>query len=85
MHVERELRRFRAAFYITPHFANWVRTRAAELGRAGASFQIVMVWGRRRFRIGSVPQGDPYFAIEREDGSIEHSPHVDAVASRWRW
>jgi hypothetical protein len=72
--VEMQIRRFRAAFWFEPQFANWVRTRSYELARAGAAFDIVLVWGRRRFRVGSVPHGDPYFAIERADGTLERSP-----------
>jgi hypothetical protein len=74
---ERKLRAFAAAFYIFPEFSNWVRTRARELRRQGREFEIVLVWGRRLFRAGSVPHGNPYFAIKREDGSVERSPWVD--------
>jgi hypothetical protein len=72
--VEWRIRALRAAFYITPGFANWVRTRARELGREGRPFEIILVWGGRRFRVGNVPHGDPYFAIVREDGTLERSP-----------
>jgi hypothetical protein len=74
--VEWTLRAFRAAFYITPGFANWVRTRARELSREGRAFEIILVWGGRRFRVGNVPHGDPYFAIQREDGTLERSPYA---------
>jgi len=65
VNVERELRRFRAAFFVTPGFANWVRTKAHELIRSRSSFRIVLVWGRRRFHVGNVPEDEPYFALER--------------------
>jgi hypothetical protein len=71
--IEWKLRRFGAAFYITLGFRNWVRTRARELERAGEPFEIVLVWGRRRFHVGALPHGDPYFAIERADGTLERS------------
>jgi hypothetical protein len=71
--IEWKLRRFGAAFFITPQFRNWVRTRARELERAGQPFEIVLVWGRRRFHVGNLPHGDPYFAIERADGQVERS------------
>jgi hypothetical protein len=72
--VEKQLRRFGAAFYVQPGFANWVRTRSRELEREGHTFNVVLIWGRRRFHVGNVPHGDPYFAIERADGTIERSP-----------
>jgi len=72
--VEWTLRAFRAAFYIRPGFSNWVRTRARELAREGSPYEIVLVWGGRRFRVGNVPHGDPYFAIQRDDGTLERSP-----------
>jgi hypothetical protein len=75
--VEWKLRRFRAAFYVTPGFQNWVRTRAYELEREGRKFEIILVWGRRRFRVGKLPHGNPYFAIELDDGTIERSPWVE--------
>lgn len=71
--VEQKLRRFRAAFYITPLFANWVRARAHELAAEGRAFEIVMCWGGMRFRVGELPAEDPYFAIEHADGSVERS------------
>lgn len=75
--VEWTLRAFRAAFYITPGFANWARTRARELTRDGQSYELVLIWGRREFRIGNVPHGDPYFAIRRgSDGVLERSPYA---------
>jgi hypothetical protein len=74
--VERKIRAFRAAFYVEPQFANWVRTRARELAKAGEAFELVMCWGRRRFRVGRLPTSDPFFALERRDGSIECSPYV---------
>jgi len=77
VNVERELRRFRAAFFVTPGFANWVRTKAHELIRSRSSFRIVLVWGRRRFHVGNVPEDEPYFAIELADGSLERSPWVE--------
>lgn len=75
--VERKLRELRAAFHVTPTFSNWVRTRARELEREGRSYDVVLVWGRRRFHIGRVPRGDPYFAIELSDGSLERSPWAE--------
>lgn len=74
--IESKIRAFSAALYVFPGFRNWVRTRARELFKQGEQFEIILVWGRRRFHIGSIPQGDPYFAIERRDGSIEQSPYV---------
>ncbi|HKZ73176.1 MAG TPA: hypothetical protein VJ011_03880 [Steroidobacteraceae bacterium] len=74
--IERKIRQFLTAFYVFPGFRNWVRTRAKELTREGEDFEIIMVWGRRHFRIGAVPHGDPYFAIKRPDGSLERSPWV---------
>jgi hypothetical protein len=71
--IERQLRRFRAAFYITPQFSNWVRSRGYELQRTGEPFEIILLWGRRRFHVGSLPHDDPHFAIERADGSVERS------------
>ena len=71
---ERKLRAFGAAFYIFPEFRNWVRTRARDLRRQRQDFEIVLVWGRRLFRAGRVPRGNPYFAIKRSDGSLERSP-----------
>jgi hypothetical protein len=75
--VEWKLRAFRAAFQVTPTFSNWVRTRARELEREGRTFEVVLIWGRRRFHIGNVPDGEPYFALELRDGSIERSPWVE--------
>lgn len=75
--VERKLRDLRAAFHVTPTFANWVRTRSRELEREGRAHDVVLVWGRRRFHIGKLPEGDPYFAIELSDGSLERSPWVE--------
>jgi hypothetical protein len=72
--IEWELRRFRAAFYITPGFANWVRTRARELQKAGEDFELVVCWGPLRFRVRTVPGEDPYFAIRRKDGTLERPP-----------
>jgi len=72
--IEWELRAFRAAFYITPGFANWVRTRARELEATGEAFEIVVCWGRLRFRVRTVPGPQPYFAIRRADGTLERSP-----------
>jgi len=74
---ERKLRAFLATFYIFPEFSNWVRTRARELRRQSQGFEIVLVWGRRIFHAGNVPHGTPYFAIKREDGSVECSPWVN--------
>lgn len=74
--VERKLRRFRAAFWLTPQAANWVRTRASELQRQGRTFEIVLVWGRRKFRVGEMPEGDPYFAVELTDGTLERASWV---------
>jgi len=71
--IERKLRRFGAAFYVTPQFRNWVRSRGRELERSGEPFEIIMVWGRRRFRVDALPEDDPCFAIERVDGSVELS------------
>lgn len=75
--IEAKVRRFITAFFIFPEFSNWVRTRARELRRQGRESEIVLVWGRRRFRVGNVPHGKPYFAIEHTDGTIERSPWVD--------
>lgn len=72
--VEVQLRRFGAALYVTPGFSNWVRQRARELARDGQTFEVVLVWGRRKFRVGNVPHGNAYFAIQRDDGTIERSP-----------
>lgn len=76
--IEKLLRDFGAAFAVVPGFRNWVRCRARELQKAGEAFQIVMVWGKRRFRVGRLPGADPYFAIERADGTLERSPWCDA-------
>ena len=73
--VESKIRRFAAAFYVCLEFRNWVRMRAHELRKSGEEFEIVLVWGRRHFHIGKLPEGNPYFAIQRRDGSIESSPH----------
>jgi hypothetical protein len=75
--VERQIRRIRAALWLEPEFANWVRTRSYELTRKGRAFDVVLVWGRRRFRIGNVPDGKPYFAIELADGTLERSPYAE--------
>jgi hypothetical protein len=75
--VEWQLRRFGAAFHVRPGFGMWVRTRGHELKRAGAPFRLVLVWDRRVFHAGNVPHGDPYFAIELADGTIERSPWCD--------
>jgi hypothetical protein len=74
--VEWKLRDFTAAFLVSLGFRNWVRSRARELQRAGEPFDIILVWGRRRFRVGHLPDGDPYFAIERADGSLERSRYA---------
>lgn len=73
--IEAKIRQFAAAFFVFPEFRNWVRMRARELQKQGETFDIVLVWGRRRFKVGRLPEGNPYFAIERRDGSIESSPH----------
>jgi hypothetical protein len=70
--IERKLRQFRAAFFVTPDFANWARTRGHELTKGGESFEIIMCWGRRRFRVGDLPLDDPHFAIEH-GGTVERS------------
>ena len=75
--VEWKLRRFVAAFYAQLEFSNWVRTRARELQKQGQKFEVVLIWGRRRFHVGRVPHGNPYFAIERTDGTVERSPWVE--------
>lgn len=67
-----KLRLFRSAFTVTPNFVNWARTRALEL--RGEPYELVIVWGRRRFRVGNIPHGEPYFAIVRADGTLERSP-----------
>lgn len=72
--IEWELRRFRAAFYITPAFGNWVRTRARELAKMGEEFELVVCWGKFRFRVRTVPGAEPYFAIRRKDGTLELPP-----------
>lgn len=72
--IEKVIRDFAAAFAVVPGFKNWVRVRAAELRKSGEAFQIVMVWGKRRFRVGRLPGAEPYFAIERADGTLERSP-----------
>lgn len=77
--VERKIRAFVAAFFVFPEFRGWVRTRAAELRKEGEQFEIVLVWGRRRFHVGSLPHGNPYFAIERSDGTLERSPWTSLV------
>jgi len=74
--IEREIRRFRAAFYVTLQFVNWVRTRGRELRGEGQRFELVLVWGTRRLRIGRLPSSDPYFALELPDGRLERSPYV---------
>ena len=74
--VESKIRRFAAAFFIIPQFRNWVRMRAHELKKQGEEFEIVLVWGRRRFYVGRLPEGNPHFAIQRRDGTIEQSPFV---------
>lgn len=74
--VESKIRRFAAAFYVFPQFRNWVRMRARELKKQDEEFEIVLVWGRRRFHVGRLPEGNPHFAIQRSDGTIEQSPHV---------
>jgi hypothetical protein len=77
--VESKLRAFAAALFVNPGFRNWVRVRAHELRKQGFDdFEIVLVWGRRTFRIGGIPEGQPYFAIRRRDGTVEQSPHVNA-------
>jgi hypothetical protein len=75
--VESKIRRFAAAFSVIPEFRNWVRTRARELNKQGEEYEIVLVWGRRCFHVGRVPEGNPYFAIRRRDGTIESSPYRD--------
>jgi len=77
--VEQKLRRFRAAFFVSVGFANWVRTRALELEREGQPFEIVLCWGARVFRVDALPEDDPFFAIERADGTLERSPWVDVM------
>lgn len=72
--VETKIRQFRAAFWLEPGFANWTRTRARELARKGQSFEIVLVWGRRRLRVGQLPEEQPFFALELADGTLERSP-----------
>ena len=73
--VERKIRDFAAAFYVFPEFRQWVRVRAHELAKRGEPFEVVLIWGRRRFHVGRLPEGNPYFALERGDGSLERSPH----------
>jgi len=74
--IESKIRRFAAAFHVIPQFRNWVRMRARELGKEGEEFDIVLVWGRRRFHVGRLPEGNPHFAIERRDGTVESSPYL---------
>ena len=72
--IEKVLRDFAAAFSVVPGFKLWARVRANELRKRGEEFEIIMVWGRRRFRVGRLPGAEPYFAIERADGTVERSP-----------
>jgi len=74
--TERKLRAFGAAFFVSLGFKNWVRTRAREKQLQGVDFEIVLVWGRRRFRVGNLPTEEPYFALELADGTLEKSPHL---------
>lgn len=74
--IEKKLRDFGAAFYVSLGFRNWVRTRAREKQLQGVDFEIVLIWGRRRFHVGRLPRSDPYFAIENPDGTLEKSPHM---------
>jgi hypothetical protein len=74
--IEKLLRDFAVAFHIFPGFRNWVRTRAHELRKEGKPFEIVLIWGKRRFRVGKLPHGNPHFAIEHRDGTIEQSPYA---------
>jgi len=76
--TEKKLRDFAAAFLVSLGFRNWVRTRAREKRLEGVDFEIVLVWGRRRFRVGNLPRDDPYFALELPDGTLERSPFVEA-------
>lgn len=78
--IEKKLRDFAAAFAITLQFRNWVRTRAREKLRRGEEFEIILVWGRRRFRVGHLPKDEPFFAIECADGSVECSRWVEPGA-----
>jgi hypothetical protein len=75
--VEKSIRRFRAAFWLEPLAANWVRTRARELASRGAAYRIVLVWGERRFHVGNVPREQPYFALELTDGTLERAPWAE--------
>jgi hypothetical protein len=76
--VESKIRAFAAALFVSPGFRNWVRVRAHELRKQGRDdFEIVLVWGRRTFRVGNIPDEQPYFAIRRPDGTLEQSPYVN--------
>jgi hypothetical protein len=71
--VDRLLRVFGAGFQ-RPVFANWCRTRAAELGREQQPFTVLLVWGRITLTVESMPRNPPEFVIRRDDGTIERSP-----------
>ena len=75
--IEQTIRQLNAGFWIrvSPGSAHWARTRAKELAREGRDFDIVLVWNGQRFRAGEqLFGGDPYLAIEFEDGTLEGSP-----------
>jgi hypothetical protein len=78
--IEKKLRDFAAAFAVTLEFRNWVRTRAREKLLRGEPFEIVLVWGHQRFRVGHLPDEAPFFAIECPDGTVECCRFVERRA-----
>jgi hypothetical protein len=83
--IEKVLRDFAAAFAVTLEFRNWARSRAREKLLRGERFEVILVWGRRRFHVGQLPEDDPFFAIECADGTIERSPWVKPHGALPAW
>jgi hypothetical protein len=74
--VEQAIRVFGAAFGVQPAGRSWVRARAAELGGACV---VLVVWGPYRWTVRRVPEGEPVFALRRDDGTIERPPWSNAA------
>ena len=76
---ERALRGLCAALlaFTAPPFRQWARGRARELERAGELGRIVVWFGRRGWTADELEAaGEPEFAVQRADGSIERSPYA---------
>jgi hypothetical protein len=60
-----------AAAFVPPLGRVWARERARELG---GKCTVLVLWGPLRFTLRRLPESEPVFAIQREDGTVERPP-----------